>query len=201
MADPESSLRRLVEEGTRAARRPPVGQLRQRARRRRTARQAVAAAALTVTALAILPLALGSEGSGSSTPGRTAPGTPRPTTDAPSLRASPSRSVPGGTVTLRGTGCAPGAPVSLGIRWERGAKLTLSMEGEKSGGQPQTTATAGTNRELSSLDALATGSFEATVTIPTGPVAGAPRLWARCRTADPAAHQLTQYTSITVHSD
>lgn len=200
MADPESRLRSLVEEGTRAARRPPVGQLRQRARRRRKARQAVTAAAVTVTALAVLPLALGSEGSGTGTPGRTSSGAPRPTTDAPSLRASPSRSVPGGTVTLRGTGCAPGAAVSLGIRWERGAKLVLSMQEEKVRGQSQTTATAGTNHELSSVDALATGSFEATVTIPAGPVASTPRLWAHCRTAAPV-RRLTQYTSITVHRD
>ncbi|MEU9349409.1 hypothetical protein AB0D74_50290 [Streptomyces sp. NPDC048278] len=200
MTDPESRLRRLVEEGTRAARRPPVGQLRQRARRRRKARQAVVAAAVTVTALAVLPLALDSEGSGTGTPGPTASGTPRPTADAPSLHASPSRSVPGGAVTLRGTGCAPGTAVSLGIRWERGAKLTRSLEEEKSLAQPQTTATADATYALLSVDALATGSFEATVTIPAGPVASTPKLWARCRTTAPV-RQLTQYTSITVHRD
>ncbi|MFG2963309.1 hypothetical protein ACGFZS_08450 [Streptomyces sp. NPDC048288] len=198
MADPESRLRRLVEEGTRAARRPPVGQLRQRARRRRKARQMATVAAVTVSALVVLPLALGSGGSGAGSPGRTSSGAPRPTTDAPSLRASPSRSVPGGAVTLRGTGCAPGAAVSLGIRWERGAKLVLSMEEEKSLAQPQTTARADATYALLSVDALATGSFEATVTIPAGPVAGAPRLWARCRSTAPV-RQLTQYISITVH--
>ncbi|MET9036618.1 hypothetical protein [Streptomyces mirabilis] len=40
----------------------------------------------------------------------------------------PAETVPGGTITLKGTGCAPGKPVSFGIRWDRGAKLSLSME-------------------------------------------------------------------------
>jgi len=76
--------------------------------------------------------------------------------------------------------------------------LVLSMEEEKVQGQQKTNGTAAANHELSSVDALATGSFEATVTVPTAPVAATPTLWARCRSTEPA-RQLTQYTSITVH--
>ncbi|MFF7925406.1 hypothetical protein ACFZDP_30285 [Streptomyces mirabilis] len=204
MADPEHSLRNLVEEGTRASRQPPVADLRRRARRRRTFREAatVAAAAMAVTVLplAVLPL-VGSGRSGSSAPGPTAPSALQPgvTESTKSLVASPAETVPGGTITLKGTGCAPGKPVSFGIRWDRGAKLSLSMEEQKAQGQPQATATAGGSYTLTSVNARATGSFEARVTLATTPVINKPRLWARCQTPAPS-HQLTQYVSILVHS-
>lgn len=204
MADPEHSLRNLVEEGTRASRQPPVADLRRRARRRRTFREAatVAAAAMAVTAMAVAVLPLvGSGRSGSSAPGSTAPSALQPgvTESTQSLVVSPGETVPGGTITLKGTGCAPGKPVSFGIRWDRGAKLSLSMEEQKAQGQPQATATAGGSYTLTSVNALATGSFEARVTLPTTPVINKPRLWARCQTTAPS-HQLTQYVSILVHS-
>ncbi|MFD7489802.1 hypothetical protein [Streptomyces mirabilis] len=199
MADPEHSLRNLVEEGTRASRQPPVADLRRRARRRRTFREAatVAAAAMAVT---VLPL-VGSGRSGSSAPGPTAPSALQPgvTESTKSLVASPAETVPGGTITLKGTGCAPGKPVSFGIRWDRGAKLSLSMEEQKAQGQPQATATAGGSYTLTSVNALATGSFEARVRLPITPVINKPRLWARCQTPAPS-HQLAQYVSILVHS-
>ncbi|MFD9657186.1 hypothetical protein [Streptomyces mirabilis] len=141
MADPEHSLRDLVEEGTRASRQPPVADLRRRARRRRTFREAapVAAAAMAVTAMAVTAMAVavsplvGSGRSGSSAPGPTAPSAlqPRVTESTKSLVASPAETVPGGTITLKGTGCAPGKAVSFGIRWDRGPKLSLSMEEQK----------------------------------------------------------------------
>ncbi|MFJ8027701.1 hypothetical protein [Streptomyces sp. NPDC096311] len=204
MADPERSLRDLVEEGIRASRQPPVADLRRRAWRRRTFREAamIAAAAMAVTAtvVAVLPL-VGSERSGSSAPGPTAPSALQPTVteSTKSLVASPIETVSGGTITLKGTGCAPGKAVSFGIRWDRGAKLSLSMEEQKAQGQPQATATAGGSYKLISVNARATGSFEARVTLPTTPVISKPRLWAQCQTPAPA-HQLTQYISILVHS-
>ncbi|MFD9513193.1 hypothetical protein [Streptomyces mirabilis] len=204
MADPEHSLRNLVEEGTRASRQPPVADLRRRARRRRTFREAatVAAAAMAVTAMAVAVLPLvGSGRSRSSAPGPTAPSAlkPRVTESTKSLVASPAKTVPGGTITLKGTGCAPGKAVSFGIRWDRGAKLSLSMEEQKAQGQRQATATAGGSYKLTSVNALATGSFEARVTLPTTPVINKPRLWAQCQTPAPS-HQLTQYISVLVHS-
>lgn len=204
MADPERSLRNLVEEGTRASRQPPVADLRRRARRRRTFREAAtvaaAATAVAATVVAVLPL-VGSGRSGSSAPGPTTPSAlqPRVTESTKSLVASPTETVPGGTITLKGTGCAPGKAVSFGIRWDRGAKLSLSMEEKKAQGQPQATATADGSYKLTSVKALATGSFEARVTLPTTPVINKPRLWAQCQTPAPA-HQLTQYISILVHS-
>ncbi|MFF1738467.1 hypothetical protein [Streptomyces mirabilis] len=204
MAEPEHSLRNLVEEGTRASRQPPVAGLRRRARRRRTFREAatIAAAAMAVaaTVVAVLPV-VGSERSGSSAPSPTAPSAlqPRVTESTKSLVASSAETVPGGTITLKGTGCAPGKAVSFGIRWDRGAKLSLSMEEQKAQGRPQATATAGGSYKLTSVNALATGSFEARVTLPTAPVINKPRLWAQCQTPAPA-HQLTQYISILVHS-
>jgi hypothetical protein len=202
MADPEHGLRRLVEEGTRAARQPPVADLRRRARRRRTVREVATVTAVAAAVLAVFPL-VASERSGTSTPGPTAPGTLHPTLpgSAKSLLASPSETVPGGTVTLTGTGCAPGKAVSFGIRWERGAKLSLSMEEQKkSTGQPQATATAAGTYQLASVDASATGSFEATVTIPTSPAINKPTLWASCRAPTPSHQQLTQYVTIVVRS-
>ncbi|MFJ4787709.1 hypothetical protein [Streptomyces sp. NPDC088794] len=202
MAEPERSLRRLVEEGTRAARQPPVADLRRRSRRRRTVREVatatVAALAVAATVVAVLPL-IGSEPSGTGVPGPTAPGTPRPSVTR-SLTASPTEIVRGGTLTLRGTGCAPGTAVSVGIRWERGAKLSLSMEERKAQGTPRTTATAAATHTLTSVDALADGSFQAGVTIPASPPVARPTLWARCQTSAPA-HQLTQDLSIVVRSD
>ncbi|MER5520787.1 hypothetical protein [Streptomyces sp. NPDC002763] len=208
MAEPERRLRDLVEEGTRASRQPPVADLRRRARRRRAFRDAatVAAAAMAVTAtvVAILPLA-GSERSGTGLPGPTAPRTLESgvTEPAKSLVASPSETVPGGTITLTGAGCAPGKKVSFGIRWDRGAKLSLSMEEQKAQAQPQATATAAGSYRLASANALATGSFEATVTIPAAPVVNRPTLWAQCQSptrAAASAHRVTQYVSIVVHS-
>ncbi|MFJ6085011.1 hypothetical protein ACIQI8_26755 [Streptomyces sp. NPDC092369] len=106
----------------------------------------------------------------------------------------------GGTITLRGAGCAPGKAVSVGIRWERGAKLSLSMEERKARSTPPTTATAAGAHTLTSVDARADGFFEARVTIPTSPPIAEPTLWARCRTPAPA-HQLTQDLSIVIRSD
>ncbi|MBK6011713.1 hypothetical protein [Streptomyces sp. MBT53] len=201
MADPEHGLRRLVEEGTRAARQPPLADLRRRARRRRTFREVAMVTAVAAAVLAAFPL-VARERSGTSTPGPTAPHTPQPTVTGPArpLLASPSETVPGGTITLTGTDCAPGKPVTVGIRWERGAKLNLSMEDQKtSPGQPHPTATAAGTYELSSVSALATGSFEARVKIPTTLVVNRPTLWARCQTPAPS-YQLTQNVSIVVRS-
>ena len=202
MADPERSLRQLVEEGTRAARQPPVADLRRRARRRRTVREAAtasaAALAVAATVVAVLPL-IGSEPSGSGAPGSTTPGTPHPSVTQ-SLTATPTETARGGTITLHGTGCAPGKAVSVGIRWERGAKLSLSMEEQKGQSAPRTTATATGTHTLTSVDARADGSFEARVTLPTSPALAKPTLWARCRTPAPA-HQLTQDVSIVVSGD
>ncbi|MDH6220318.1 hypothetical protein [Streptomyces pseudovenezuelae] len=202
MAEPERSLRRLVEEGTRAARQPPVGDLRRRARRRRTVRQAAtataAALAVAATVVAVLPL-IGSEPSGTGPPAPTTPGAPRPSV-ARSLTATPTQTVRGGAITLHGTGCAPGKSVSVGIRWERGAKLSLSMEEQKGQSTPRTTATSAETHTLTSVDARADGSFEAKVTLPTSPAIAEPTLWARCRTPTPA-HQLTQDISIVVSGD
>jgi hypothetical protein len=199
-AEPESEhgLRHLVEEGTRAARRPPLSDLRRRARRRRTFREVATVTAVAAAVVAVFPLVASFDRSGTSVPGPTAPHTPQ--SAPPSLVATPTQTVPGGTITLTGAGCAPGTSVSFGIRWDRGAKLSLSMEEQKtSPGQPQTTATAAGSHQLASVDALATGSFEATVTIPTSPAINKPTLWARCRTAAPS-RQLTQHVSIVVRS-
>jgi hypothetical protein len=201
MADPEHGLHRLVEEGTRAARQPPLGDLRRRARRRHTFREVATVTAAAAAVLAVIPL-VASERSGTSTPGPTAPHTLRPTVSAPtkSLLASPSETVSGGTVTLTGTGCAPGKTVTFGIHWDRGAKLNLSMEDrKKSPATPQPTATAAGTHQLASVNALATGSFEAGVTIPTSPAVNRPTLWARCRTPA-SAHEVTQYVSVVVRS-
>ncbi|MGW3287626.1 hypothetical protein ACWDR3_23660 [Streptomyces sp. NPDC001002] len=202
MAEPERSLRRLVEEGTRAARQPPVADLRRRARRRRTVRETVtataAALAVAATVVAVLPL-IGSTLSGTGGPESTTPGTPRPSVTR-SLTTTPTQIVRGGTLTLRGTGCAPGKAVSVGIRWDRGAKLSLSMEERKTQSTPRTTATAAGTHTLTSVDARADGSFEARVTLPTSPAIAEPTLWARCQTPAPV-HQLTQDTSIVVAGD
>ncbi|MFD4558001.1 hypothetical protein ACFWP5_27420 [Streptomyces sp. NPDC058469] len=201
MADPEHGLRQLVEEGTRSARQPPLADLRRRARRRRTVREVATVTAVAAAVLAIFPL-VAWERSATSTPGPTAPHThpPTPTGPAEPLLASPTETVPGGTVTLTGTGCAPGKAVTLGIRWDRGAKLSLSMEEQKkSPGQPQTTATTAGKYQLASVNALPTGSFEARVRIPTSPAINKPTLWASCRTSSPS-HHLTQYVSIVVRS-
>jgi hypothetical protein len=88
---------------------------------------------------------------------------------------------------------------SVRIRCDRGAKLSLSMEEQKAQGQPQATATAGGSYTLTSVNALATGSFEARVTLPTTPVINKPGLWAQCQTPAPS-HQRTQYISILVHT-
>ncbi|MGX9891497.1 hypothetical protein [Streptomyces sp. NPDC002276] len=199
MADPEHGLRRLVEEGTRAARQPPLADLRRRARRRRTLREVAMVTAVAAAVLAAFPL-VAWERSGTSSP--TAPHTPQPTVTGPStpLLASPSETVPGGTITLTGTDCAPGKAVTVGIRWNRGAKQNLSMEEQKrSPEQPRPTATAAGTYELSSVSALATGSFEARVKIPTTTAVNKPTLWARCQTAAPS-HQLTQNVTIIVRS-
>ncbi|MFI6466969.1 hypothetical protein [Streptomyces sp. NPDC050528] len=196
-SESEHALRHLVEEGTRAARQPPLSHLRRRARRRRTFREVATVTAVAAAVVAVFPLVSSFDRSGTSTPGPTAP---QPAASPKSLIATPTETVPGGTITLTGAGCASGASVSFGIRWDRGAKLSLSMEEQKtSPGQAQTTATAAGTHQLASADALATGSFEATVTIPTSPAINRPTLWARCRTAAPS-HQLTQYVSIVVRS-
>lgn len=195
-SESEHCLRHLVEEGTRAARQPPLSHLRRRARRRRTFREVATVTALAAAVVAVFPLVASVDRSGTSAPGPAAPHSPSPR----SLIATPTETVPGGTITLTGGGCAPGTSVSFGIRWDRGAKLSLSMEEQKtSPGQPQTTATAAGTHQLASADALATGSFEATVKIPTSPAINKPTLWARCRTTAPS-HQLTQYVSIVVRS-
>jgi hypothetical protein len=154
---------------------------------------------VTAAVIAAVPL-LGSERSGSSTPGPTAPGTPQSSVTEPtgsSLNASPRQAPAGGTVTLHGTGCAPGAAVSVGIRWERGAPLSLTLEEREAQAQPHTTATAAGTDTLTSVHALPTGSFEAQVTIPAAPAINRPTLWARCETPSPA-HQLTQTVMIVV---
>jgi hypothetical protein len=180
MADSERSLRALVED-SRASPQPPVADLLRRARRRSTCREAATAAAaamaVTATVVAVLPL-VGSEPSGISAPGPTAPSAlqSRVTESTNLLVATPSETVPGGTITLNGTGCAPGKTVSFGIRWDRGAKSSLSMEEKKAQGQPQATATVGGSYKLPSVNARATGSFEARVTVPTTPVINKPRL-------------------------
>ncbi|WP_405848281.1 hypothetical protein [Streptomyces sp. NBC_01518] len=192
----EHGLRHLVEEGTRAARRPPLPDLRRRARRRRTFREVATVTAVAAAVVAVFPLVASFDRSGTSTPGPTAPHSASPK----SLIATPTETVPGGTITLTGTGCAPGKSVSFGIRWDRGAKLSLSMEEQKtSPGQPQATATAAGTHQLASVDALPTGSFEARVRIPTSPAINKPTLWASCGTSA-SSHQLTQYVSIVVRS-
>ncbi|MEV8544066.1 hypothetical protein [Streptomyces sp. NPDC051572] len=199
MAEPEHGLRQLVEEGTRSARRPPLADLRHRARRRRTVREVATVTAVAAAVLAVFPL-VAREQSGTSAPGPTASHTrpPTPTSPAEPLLASPAETVPGGTVTLTGTGCAPGKAVTLGIRWDRGAKLSPSTEEQKkSPGHPQATATAAGTHQLSSVDALPTGSFEAKVRIPTSPAINKPTLWASCGTST-SSRQLTQHVSIVV---
>jgi len=192
----EHGLRHLVEEGTRAARRPPLSDLRHRSRRRRRFREVATVTAVAAAVVAVFPLVASFDRSGTSTPGPTAPHSASPR----SLIATPTQTVPGGTITLTGTGCAPRKSVTLGIRWDRGAKLSLSMEEQKtSPGQPQTTATAAGTHQLASVDALPTGSFEAKVRIPTSPVINKPTLWASCGTSA-SSRQFTQYVSIVVRN-
>ncbi|MFJ9248588.1 hypothetical protein [Streptomyces sp. NPDC101776] len=56
MPDPERGLRQLVDEGTRSARRPPLADLRRRARRRRTFREVATVTAVAAAVLAAFPL-------------------------------------------------------------------------------------------------------------------------------------------------
>jgi hypothetical protein len=204
MAEPdEHGLRRLVEEGTRSARQPPLADLRRRARRRRAFREVATVTAVAAAVLAVVPL-VAAERSTTGPPGPTASRTPRPTPTvtgpSESLVATPSETVPGGTITLTGTGSAPGGTVSFGIHWERGAKLSLSMDDlKKSPGKPRTTATAAGTHQLASAGAHADGSFTATVTIPADPVVNRPTLWARCQ-SPASARQLAQYVSILVRN-
>ena len=201
MPDPEHGLRQLVDEGTRSAQRPPLVDLRRRARRRRTLREIATVTAVAAAVLASSPL-VAWERSGTTTPGPTAPQPPRSKATDPTkpLLASPSATVPGGTITLTGTGCAPGKAVTFGIRWDRGAKMNPSMEQQKnSPGQPQPTATAAGAYKLPPVDAHTSGSFEANVRIPPGLTVTKPTLWAECGTPAPS-HLLTQYISIVIHS-
>ncbi|MCX4816471.1 hypothetical protein OG601_38350 [Streptomyces sp. NBC_01239] len=200
MSDLDRGLRQLVEEGARAARRPPFAQLKSRARQRRRIRAAAtvtaAAAAVTAMAVAVLPLSR----SGAAVQGATATSSPGPTATGPlrALIASPSETIPGGTITLDGTGCAPGEEVLIEIRWDRGAKmLSPADEGKKGQGQPGTTATAGGRNKLATVAARTDGSFTSRITVPVNMMINEPGLWTQC--LKPASAQtLVQHVSILV---
>lgn len=150
--------------------------------------------------VAVLPLS-GSGSSGADAQSATASGSPGPTATGPfkALIASPSETIPGGAITLDGTGCAPGEEVLIEIRWDRGAKTLPSAEGKKAQGQPPTTAAAGGRDKLATVVARSDGSFTARITVPVSMVINEPGLWTQC--LKPASAQmLVQHVSILVRS-
>ncbi|WP_234438310.1 hypothetical protein [Streptomyces sp. 303MFCol5.2] len=159
------------------------------------------AAAVIAMGVAVLPVS-GSGASGADVQSATASGSPGPTAAGPfkALIASPSETIPGGAVTLDGTGCAPGEEVLIEIRWDRGAKVLPSAEEKKKAqGRPVMTAAAGGRDELATVVARSDGSFTARVTVPVSMVINEPGLWTQC--LKPASAQmLVQHVSILVRS-